>query len=192
MTKWVSISDIADREALRHHAEQAAADIAALQAENEQLRVKLADAGLTLITLCDMVLGEDAEDRSDDALIRAVGRLRTDNARLLGENQELRRENTGLRGKVRDLRDTLAEEVRQARLNAFQERQAAFQARREAERLREELARGGNVVHIDGVDYGGLPATVVKRLRELEAEAAEWKRSYTKLVDYLEGAGDGR
>ena len=31
--------------------------------------------GLTLATLCDMVLGEYAEDRSDDALIRAVGTL---------------------------------------------------------------------------------------------------------------------
>jgi hypothetical protein len=30
---------------------------------------------LTLATLCDMVLGEDAADRSDDALIRAVGDL---------------------------------------------------------------------------------------------------------------------
>lgn len=28
--------------------------------------------GLTLATLCDMVLGEDAADRSDEALIRAV------------------------------------------------------------------------------------------------------------------------
>jgi len=75
MTKWVSISDIADREALRRANKQAAADIAALQAENERLRAKLADVELTLVTLCDMVLGEDAGDRSDDALIRAVGRL---------------------------------------------------------------------------------------------------------------------
>jgi len=199
MTKWVSISDIADREALRRANEQAAADIAALQAEI---------------------------------------------ARLLDENQELRRENMALRGKIRKLEDDLAEEVRRARLNAFRERQAAFQARREAERLREELARGGAVVHIDGVDYGGLPATVVRRLRELEEklveareeiavddkllaernrvlgaippcpahgaqcvphalewiqaaraaqkEAAEWERSYMALVDYLEKAGAER
>ena len=31
--------------------------------------------GLVLATLCDMVLGEDAKDRSDDALIRGVRRL---------------------------------------------------------------------------------------------------------------------
>ena len=31
--------------------------------------------GLTLATLCDMVLGEGTADRSDDALIRAVGEL---------------------------------------------------------------------------------------------------------------------
>jgi len=33
------------------------------------------DDRLTLATLCDMVLGEDAEDRSNLALIRRVGRL---------------------------------------------------------------------------------------------------------------------
>lgn len=31
--------------------------------------------GLTLSTLCDMVLGEDAADRSDEALIRGVRRM---------------------------------------------------------------------------------------------------------------------
>lgn len=31
--------------------------------------------GLALATLCDIVLGEDAEDRSDDALIRRVREL---------------------------------------------------------------------------------------------------------------------
>ena len=44
---------------------------------SEQIRKDCADTaneqGLTLATLCDMVLGEDAEDRSDDALIRQVG-----------------------------------------------------------------------------------------------------------------------
>ncbi len=29
--------------------------------------------GLTLVTLCDMVLGENSDDRTDSALIRAVG-----------------------------------------------------------------------------------------------------------------------
>jgi len=33
------------------------------------------DDSLTLATLCDMVLGEDAKDRSNDALVRGVGRL---------------------------------------------------------------------------------------------------------------------
>lgn len=32
-------------------------------------------SNLALATLCDMVLGEDAEDRSNDALIRAVREL---------------------------------------------------------------------------------------------------------------------
>jgi len=124
--------------------------------------------------------------------------LEADNARLLGENQELRRENMALRDKIRKLEDDLAEEVRKARLNAFQERHAASQARQEAAwlrrqnewlnsgleaalcrlqdlqtenaRLREELARSGDIVHIDGVDYG-VPATVAKHLRKLEKEA---------------------
>jgi len=38
-------------------------------------RKALTECGQTLATLCDMILGEDAEDRSDDALIRGVGRL---------------------------------------------------------------------------------------------------------------------
>lgn len=36
---------------------------------------RLAQAELTTATLCDMVLGEDALDRSDETLIRAVGLL---------------------------------------------------------------------------------------------------------------------
>ena len=32
-------------------------------------------ANLTLATLCDMVLGEDAVDRSDTALIKAIGTM---------------------------------------------------------------------------------------------------------------------
>jgi len=38
-------------------------------------RKALTECGRTLATLCDMVLGEDAEDRSDDALVEAVERL---------------------------------------------------------------------------------------------------------------------
>lgn len=36
---------------------------------------RAAQQGLTLATLCDMVLGEEAEDRSDDALVKGVGLL---------------------------------------------------------------------------------------------------------------------
>jgi hypothetical protein len=39
------------------------------------LERQLADARLSLATLCDMVLGLDASDRSDKALIRAVGKM---------------------------------------------------------------------------------------------------------------------
>ena len=35
----------------------------------------LRDHGLTMATLCDMVLGEDAQNRTDDALLRGVRRL---------------------------------------------------------------------------------------------------------------------
>jgi hypothetical protein len=39
------------------------------------LKERRLDDGLTLATLCDMVLGEDAEDRSNYTLIRAIGKL---------------------------------------------------------------------------------------------------------------------
>lgn len=39
------------------------------------LKQKLAKAGLTLATLCDLVLGEDSLARSDEALIREVAKL---------------------------------------------------------------------------------------------------------------------
>lgn len=44
------------------------------EAATEKQRADLAN--MTLATLCDMVLGEDATDRSDAALVRAVGRLK--------------------------------------------------------------------------------------------------------------------
>ena len=61
-----------------------------LEAEVRRLRSLAADAQLSLATLCDMVLGEDAEDRSDDALIRAVGTLQRETERLEADNQRLR------------------------------------------------------------------------------------------------------
>ena len=41
------------------------------------LKNENAHRGLTLATLCDMLLGEGAEDRSDDALIRRARELLT-------------------------------------------------------------------------------------------------------------------
>ena len=38
----------------------------------DHYRNKAADQALTLTTLCDMVLGEDAPKRDDDTLVRAV------------------------------------------------------------------------------------------------------------------------
>lgn len=40
---------------------------------NLELANKTREQGVTLVTLCDMVLGADAADRSDTALIRKVG-----------------------------------------------------------------------------------------------------------------------
>jgi len=42
----------------------------------DELVLKVRAQGLTLATLCDLVLGEDATNRSDEALIRAVGELK--------------------------------------------------------------------------------------------------------------------
>ena len=45
--------------------------------EHESERAQsLLHHGVTLATLCDMVLGADAADRSDDALVRAVGEMK--------------------------------------------------------------------------------------------------------------------
>lgn len=49
-----------------------------LEQELAAARAQAADAGLTLATLCDLILGENADDRSDDALVRAVGLLLRD------------------------------------------------------------------------------------------------------------------
>ena len=42
----------------------------------ETTQTRLTAAELILATLCDMVLGADADDRSDDALVRAVGEMK--------------------------------------------------------------------------------------------------------------------
>jgi len=41
----------------------------------DEILEKYAVQGLTLATLCDIVLGEDAEDRSDEELVRVVANL---------------------------------------------------------------------------------------------------------------------
>jgi hypothetical protein len=43
--------------------------------EVQLTRQELAKANLVLATIADLVLGEDAQDRSDDALVKEVGRL---------------------------------------------------------------------------------------------------------------------
>ena len=45
--------------------------------ENELRREIYIQRGLTLATLCDMLLGENAADRSDDALIRRAREILT-------------------------------------------------------------------------------------------------------------------
>ena len=47
-------------------------------------------AVLALVTLCDMVLGEDAADRTDKALIQGVGNLMRENAALVAANEQMR------------------------------------------------------------------------------------------------------
>jgi hypothetical protein len=50
---------------------------------------KSAAQGLTLATLCDLVLGEDAQDRSDDALVRAASKLAAERDKLKAERNSL-------------------------------------------------------------------------------------------------------
>ena len=53
---------------------------AALLAKVEQLTRKTAIQGLHLATMADVVLGENAEDRSDDTLVREVCRMAREHA----------------------------------------------------------------------------------------------------------------
>ena len=52
-------------------------------AENETLRARSALQGLHLATMADVVLGEDANDRSDDTLVREVCRMAREYAELM-------------------------------------------------------------------------------------------------------------
>ncbi len=56
------------------------------------LRRHSADQGLTLATLCDLILGEGAGDRSDTALIRGASALVRGRDELLHKMQRLRNE----------------------------------------------------------------------------------------------------
>lgn len=61
--------------------------------EHESERAQsLLHHGVTLATLCDMVLGADAADRSDDALVRAVGELQRERDAAMRERDLYRRQ----------------------------------------------------------------------------------------------------
>jgi hypothetical protein len=55
-------------------------ELQSLTAENNELRSKNALQGLHLATMADVVLGEDAEDRSDETLVREVCRMAREHA----------------------------------------------------------------------------------------------------------------
>jgi predicted XRE-type DNA-binding protein len=103
-----------------------------------------ADHGLTLATLCDLVLGEDADDRSDTALIRGVSRLVRGRDELV---QKIRRLVTSLaqaQGEISELRHHLSPRP---------------EAQHEIQRLRNEVARLNNqtmwVCTCGGTDCAG-------------------------------------
>jgi hypothetical protein len=52
-------------------------------AENETLRARSALQGLHLVTMADVVLGENAEDRSDETLVREVCKMARQNRNLV-------------------------------------------------------------------------------------------------------------
>lgn len=74
--------------------------IAHLQRENAALRRHSADQGLTLATLCDLILGEAADDRSDTALIRGASVLVRGRDEVLHKMQQLRNEVARLNGQT--------------------------------------------------------------------------------------------
>jgi len=59
----------------------------------DELVLKVRAQGLTLATLCDLVLGEDATNRSDEALIRAVGELKRQHQEMKSLKNILERTN---------------------------------------------------------------------------------------------------
>lgn len=74
--------------------------VAELRAEVERLEREKADQGLTLATLCDLILGEDAGDRSDTALVRGASVLVREQDELLHKMQLLRNEVARLNGQT--------------------------------------------------------------------------------------------
>lgn len=93
--------------------------------ENAHLLAKAREEGairgLTLATLCDMLLGEDATDRSDDALVRAAWKLKQDLERFTGgglldchaicdQRDAARAENHALRGEVARLKQRILDD----------------------------------------------------------------------------------
>jgi hypothetical protein len=65
--------------------------------------------GLTLVTLCDMVMGEDAPDRSGQALIRATRKLMNDRDRWKAAYYAKEAYNDCLRWELNHLRRQLKE-----------------------------------------------------------------------------------
>ena len=67
---------------MEEEGEMDAVRIAELKKENAALRDKVAAQGLSLVCLADGILGEDADDRSDQALVRFGCQLARDVATL--------------------------------------------------------------------------------------------------------------
>lgn len=63
--------------------------IAELEDENAALRAKVAEQGLSLACLADGIIGEDADDRSDQTLVRVGCRLAGEVAALRADKERL-------------------------------------------------------------------------------------------------------
>ena len=73
----------------------------------EDLKEENAKRGLTLATLCDMVLGEDATDRTDDALIRRVRFLLDEREKIADALKVIRLEDGGVPDNLADFASQL-------------------------------------------------------------------------------------
>jgi len=128
-------------------------DAAAIERDHAHQTLRTAESksaaqGLTLATLCDLVLGEDAQDRSDDALVRAASKLAAERDKALTERDAARAAHSELNTRVygpggecymldkaRDQRDKLKAELDSANWSLSRAKESLRASEQEVEEI---------------------------------------------------------